>query len=79
MGHWAIVDCTPEDTEFCGGGNTVHETIKSPRVPFGTTCPYSNMNEQWEYCIGEKGPSGCTEYAADPTLHFSNCNTIQII
>ena len=75
MGHWAIVDCLPDAAEFCD--NVVHEVIRSPRVPFGTTCPYtSNMYEQWEYCIGHKGPSGCTEYAADSTLYFSNCNAI---
>ena len=71
MGHWAIVDCTPEDAVFCG--NAVHETIKRPLVPVGTTCPYSDINTKWEYCIGEHVPSGCTEYAIDATLHFTSC------
>ena len=46
MGHWAIVDCTPEDAIFCG--NAVHETLKAPAIEAGSTCPYSEPT--WKYC-----------------------------
>jgi len=71
-GHWAIVDCTPEDAIFCG--NAVHETIRSldRPVPAGTTCPYSDT--EWEWCSGEHTQEGCTRYDMDSTLHFISCH-----
>ena len=66
------MDCTPEDSIFCG--NAVHEVIRRPKVAAGTTCPYSDINTEWEYCTGHKDDTGCTEYGVDSTLHFTNCH-----
>ena len=72
VGHWAIVDCTPEDTTFCG--DAVHEALRRPHeVAAHTTCPWSNINIEWEFCVGEKGPEGCSEYETDSSLHFTSC------
>jgi len=69
MGHWAIVDCTPEDAIFCAG---VHETIRAPTIETGTTCPYGET--VWQYCCGEHTQEGCTAYCDDPTLTLKCIN-----
>ena len=68
-GHWAIVDCQPEETTFCG--NTYHEWLRSPKTAAAyTSCPWSPSNMPWEYC--DEHP-GCNHYTADPTLFFTSC------
>ena len=72
FGHWAIVDCHPEATTFCG--DTYHEILRHPAiVPDGTMCPWTKMAEPWEFCTGPMVITGCDPYEDDETLVFT-CN-----
>ena len=70
-GHWAIVDCHPNDIA-CGGGS--HRLLLSPKTNSGTTCLHELPTQGWLYCSGELTSNGiCTEYAHDETIGFA-CN-----
>ena len=68
-GHWAIVDCHPDDIA-CGGGS--HRLLISPKTNADATCVDGLPAKGWLYCSGELASNGiCTEYAYDDTIGFT--------